>query len=113
MAYTIKKRESYRWPVEHTLEVRDGKPDVMGFDAEFKAVRQAEVQELMDRARARSITDAEFLDAIVVEIHGLQGEDGKVYRKADIEELVELFPGLIASISRAWTESVVGAARKN
>lgn len=113
MAFTIRKRESYRWPVEHTIEVRDGKPEVMSFDAEFRACKQAQVKDLMDRARASSITDAEFLDAILVEIHGLQDEAGKVYRRADLDELLELFPGLIASLSRAWTESVVGAARKN
>lgn len=113
MAYTIRKRESYRWTVEHVIEVRQGKPDAMVFDAEFKALGQARVNELMTRARSLAIQDPEFADAILVDIHELTDEGGKVYHLADLQELAERFPGILGSIGSAWMLSVQGIARKN
>jgi len=115
MAFTIKKRESYRWTVEHVVEVRNGKPELMSFDAEFKAIGRKRAEELLERARRLDIKDSEFLDEVLAEIHGLEGEGGKVYRRGDLDELAELYPGLITSISDAWIKSMVGgaAARKN
>jgi hypothetical protein len=115
MAYTIKKRESYRWTVEYVLAVKQGVSEVMAFDAEFKALGQKRTNELLSRARDLAIKDKEFADEILIELHDLEGEGGKVYRKADLEELGELFPGLFSAIGRAWSQSVLGgaAARKN
>ena len=115
MAYTIKKRESYRWTVEHVVARRAGKDEVMVFDVEFKALGKSRVQELLEHARKGEVKDDEMIEATLAEIHDLVDENQKPYVKADLEQLAEMFPGLIASIAEAWARSVAGgaAARKN
>jgi hypothetical protein len=115
VAFTVKKRDSYRWTVEHTIAVRAGKPEVMTFDAEFKALGKKAIEDLMERARKGAVQDGEMLDQTLLEIHDLVDENSKPYTKADLEALCEVYPGLLGSIAEAWTRSVVGgaAARKN
>lgn len=117
MAFTIKKRESYRWTVEHVLEKRQGKHEVMAFDVEFKAMPQSRIEKLLEQARDLKINDLDFMAEVLVGWHGLDDESGSAfaYSRAHLEHLLEQYPGIAASFSRAWTESVLGgaAARKN
>jgi hypothetical protein len=119
MAYTVKPRTSYRWPVEHVIEIRQGKPERMVFDAEFKAIGQARVEALLALGRTHQINDDQFFDEVLVDLHELVDEGGKPYCKADLPKLREQFPGLYASLSKSWTDSVLGvgaagsAVRKN
>lgn len=117
MAFVIKKRDSYRWTVEHALAIKQGKPELMVFDAEFKALPQSAIEKLLEQARELKITDVEMLRQILVGWHGLKNEDGSAfeYNEANLAQLLEDFPGMAASFSRAWTASVLGqeAARKN
>jgi len=117
MAFVIKKRESYRWTIEHALEKRQGKIEVMSFDAEFKALPTSRIEVLLQQARDMKIDDMAFLGEILVAWHGLRAEDGAefAYSAENLKQLLEDFPGITASLSRAWTESVLGgtAARKN
>jgi hypothetical protein len=118
--FTIKKRESYRWPVEHVIAISAGKPEKISFDAEFRALGQARISELLKLAAVMEIKDEAFLDEILAGWHDLKdGRNGEEtpfpFSKQNLSELQELYPGITASFSRSWTESVLGgnAARKN
>jgi hypothetical protein len=117
MAFVIKKRQSYRWTVEHALQVKQGKTELMVFDAEFKALPQSTIEKLLEQAREMKTGDVEMLTEILVGWHGLKSEDGSTfeYNEDNLKQLLEEFPGLAGSFSRAWSESVLGqvAARKN
>lgn len=117
MPFVIKKRDSYRWTVEHALEKRAGKMELMVFDAEFKALPQSRIEKLLEQGRELRITDLEMLGEILANWHGLKNEDGSTfeYNEANLKQLLEDFPGMAASFSKAWTDSVLGgaAARKN
>jgi len=120
MAFTIKKRESYRWTIEHALEKREGKVESVTFDAEFKALPQKKIEELMEKARGLKIDDLTFLDEILVGWHGLddaRGEQAEAFpfNRENVRALLELYPGIGASLSKGWTDSVLGwaATRKN
>jgi hypothetical protein len=117
MAFVIKKRDSYRWTIEHALEKRQGKVELMSFDAEFKALPTSRIDVLLEQARQLKIDDVTFLGEILVAWHGLRAEDGAefAYSAENLKQMLEEFPGITASLSRAWTESVLGGtvARKN
>lgn len=118
MAHVVKKRDTYRWTVDHVIEVRAGKQEVMSFDAEFKALPKSKIEDLMKQAQLAArgesaLKDDAFIGEVLHELHGIVREDNTPFRKADLDELVEIFPGLLTSLGRAWTESVLGFPRKN
>lgn len=123
MAFQIKKRESYSWTVNHVVSRSEGEPNLMVFDAEFKALPQSKVRDISERLRKRAINDDQFIDEILSGWRGLANEAGETfdYSPANLKTLMELFPGLVGSITAAWFESVLGlgdsilgkAARKN
>lgn len=125
MAFAIKKRDSYRWTVEHIIGKTDGKPDVMRFDVEFKAVSRTEYQALAARLTGPSkMSDEQFTDEVLRGWHGLDGEDGAefAFDKTNVAKLLELYPGIAGSIMSGFMDSVSGgfagallsqAARKN
>ena len=111
----IKRRESYRWTVEHVIGKRNGKPDVLAFDIEFKALPESKVYDLIAEARAGALGNDRFIEEAIIGWHDMKRDDGAVWEFSAeaLKELCEQFPGMPASLSRAWTESVTGAARKN
>jgi len=120
MGFSIKKRESYRWTIEHVIEKREGRSVTISFDAEFKALGQARVNELLKLASTLQIDDDAFLTEILVGWHDAKDErTGEArefpYSSENLAELREAYPGIVTSLSRAWTDSVLGggAARKN
>jgi len=125
VAFAIKKRDSYRWTVEHIIGKTDGKPEVMRFDAEFKALSRTEYQALSARLTgATRMSDEQFTDEVLTGWHGLVGEDAAefAYDKTNVAKLLELYPGIAGSIMSAFMDSVSGgfagallsqAARKN
>lgn len=106
----IKKRESYRWTVEHVAAVADGKPELLKFDVEFKALTQTAVDQVLAKAAARTLSDDEFIGAVLIGWHDMKREDGSAweYSAQAIRELADLYSGVGGSISRAWVASVKG-----
>ena len=117
--FEVKERKSYTWTVEHVAGEKGGKPNVMRFDAEFKALRTPQVGELLERLRAGDMKDQEFLREILMGWHGLgDGRAGELtefaYDQTNLELLIDLYPGIVGSITQAYIDSVSGAAaRKN
>src|SRR5258706_14286768 len=111
MAFAIKKRDSYRWTVEHIIGKTDGKPEVMRFDAEFKALSRTEYQALSARLTgAAKMSDEQFTDEVLRGWHGLAGEDGAefAFDKTNLAKLLDLYPGIAGSIMSAFMDSVSG-----
>jgi hypothetical protein len=106
----IKKRESYRWTVEHVAAMRNGEPELFTFDAEFKALTKTAVDQVLAKAAARKLSDEEFLGGIVAGWHDMKREDGSPweYSPEAVRELEDLYSGVGASICRAWVASVKG-----
>lgn len=116
MAFIIKKRDSYRWTVEHTLEVKDGKPVNISFDAEFRALTKARISEIMAEVSTGKMDDSAFIGEVLVGWHDVRSADGESwpFSVEAVKELCENYPGMEASISSAWVRSVTGGAvRKN
>lgn len=120
MAFTIKKRESYRWTVEHALEKREGKLEFLTFDAEFRAFAQTKIEELFKRISTMEMDDMAMLDEIMVGWSGLDDSRGDKaeafpFSRDNLKALLDMYPGMAASLSQAWTNSVLGGAatRKN
>ncbi len=106
----IKKRDSYRWTVKHTISQRAGKPELLTFDIEFKALSQSRVTELVGLALTQKLPNELFITETMVGWHDLKREDNTAWEFsiAAVRELCELYPGMPASLSRAWSESVNG-----
>ena len=112
----VKKRESYRWTVEHVVAKRSGKAEVFAFDVEFKALSQSKVNELAIRAAKLQLPVDDFIAETFAGWHDMTKEGAVepwAYSPEAVKELIELYPGLPSSLIAAWTESVTGAARKN
>jgi len=115
MAFAIKKRDSYPWTVEHVIAKRKGEPQLMSFDAEFKALPQQRLDEMMKLAQVGKLNNGTLLDEVLVGWHDLTGEDGAefTFDRTNLDKLAELYPGILGSLVRAFMDSIVGAARKN
>lgn len=116
MAATLKKRDTFRWTVEHLVQIVSGVPEFMKFDAVFRAVPQTRVVEIMGLAKKGELKDDAFLAEVLVGWADLDDEAGKPleFTPENLAQLREAYPGIVGSITRAFTESVMGgAARKN
>ena len=111
MAFAIKKRDSYRWTVEHVIGKIKGKQELMSFDAEFKALPQARLDEMMTLAQVGKLSNGTLLDEVLVGWHDLSRDEAEfTYGKTNLDMLAELYPGILGSIVRAYMDSIVGAA---
>lgn len=113
---SIRRAESYRWTVSHAVGMTKGKPELLVFDVDFKALAQSRVSELMRKALLGELKSEEFVAEVMTGWHEMQDAEGKTwpFSVEAVRELCEIYPGMPASISKAWTDSVTGAAaRKN
>lgn len=124
MPYTIRKRDTYRWPVRHVVEIVKGREVEMAFDGVFKAIPTKRVNELLVACAKGDMEDGAFLDEVFAGWDDLELEPEPVvhasapppaklpfeYDAANLQLLIETYPGITGSIAAAWTESVVGGA---
>lgn len=113
---TVKRAETYRWTVDHAVAKRAGETEFFSFDVEFKALPQKQVLELVAKAVSGNLPNDTFVTETMAGWHDLKRADGTVleFSLDGVKELCELYPGMPASLSRAWIDSVTGkAARKN
>ena len=117
--FKIQKRDTYPWTVEHVVAVVQGKPELMKFDAEFKALPSSRATEILGALQTGKMKDPEFLAEVLSGWHGLgdgRTADGQEFKfdQTNLELLIELYPGIVGSFTQAWMESISGAAaRKN
>ncbi len=112
MPFTVRKRESYRWTVEHLLSMRDGKPDEMlKFDVEFKALSAKEAEDAINGIKSDPDSPWTFCERVLVGWH--DAPHGWEFSIEKLKELCDFYPGLTGSLLRAFMASLGVAAQKN
>lgn len=126
MAFVLKQSASYTWPVTFKLPVDGGKYEKQTFDAEFKRLPQARIDEIQEAVqdRARSIAnnqepdspinDRTVADEILIGWSNVLDADGDEipFTATNKQTLLEV-PALASAIIVAFFESVTGNKLKN
>lgn len=129
MSVVLTKTPAYWADAFFVLPDQPGRPMVIEFRLRFKRLRKTESEELNRRIRINSdrhqaqlramidgkpvpelqieVTDAQVLDAVLVDWEGFTAEDGTaaMYTVAARNQLCEDYPGIEAAMVRAWLES--------
>lgn len=114
MAWSVKKRESYRWSVEHVVSMKNGAPlEVMKIDVEFKVLSIKEIEEQVNKVRTELMDPWEFFGNVLAGWH--DAPEGWDFSIDKLKELCLLYPGFEGSLTRSLLASLLGgsAARKN
>jgi len=126
MAFVLKQSTSYSWPVSFKLPADGGKYEKQSFDAEFKRLPQARINEIQTEVQARikaaerneaiedGITDQSIAREILIGWSGIVDDDGDevAYSTASRDQLLEV-PTVAAAVILAYFESLTGQKAKN
>jgi len=126
MAFVLKQSASYKWPVTCRLPVDGGRFEKQTFDAEFKRLPQARINEIrveaqrMVKAAERNellddgITDQSIAREVLVGWAGIVDDDGDEIKFSDAtcDQLLNV-PMVASAIIEAYFDSVVGNKVKN
>ena len=126
MAFVLKQSASYKWPVTCRLPVDGGRFEKQTFDAEFKRLPQARINEIrveaqrMVKAAERNellddgITDQSIAREVLVGWAGIVDDDGDEIKFSDAmcDQLLNV-PMVASAIIEAYFDSVVGNKAKN
>jgi hypothetical protein len=126
MAFVLKQSTSYKWPVSFKLPVDGGKYEKQTFEAEFRRLPQARLNEIQDAVQERTraakagepidgmINDQAVADEILIGWSNVLDEDGDEipFTTANKQQLLEV-SALASSIIVAYFESVTGNKLKN
>jgi len=126
MAFVLKQSASYTWPVSFKLPADGGKYEKQSFDAEFKRLPQARINEIQVEVQARikaaerneaiedGITDQSIAREILVGWSGIVDDEGDqvAYSIATRDQLLEV-PTVAAAVILAYFESLTGNKIKN
>lgn len=113
MGFAIKQTASYSWPVTLELPADGGRFEKHTFDAEFRRLNQARIEEIMAAAVASQLRDVEVADEVMIGWKGIteNGEEIPYSEKSKSDLLgMQL---VAAAVIKAWMESLSGAKRKN
>jgi hypothetical protein len=122
MAFVLKQKDSYTWPVPLLLPGDGGRREKNTFEAEFKRLSQSRLKEIGRIARAieKGEADEDEMDVQTMAKEMLIGWSGVVddagepvpFSVAALSQLLEI-PSVAAQIVRAFYESYEDAKRKN
>jgi hypothetical protein len=122
MAFVLKQKDSYTWPVPLLLPGDGGRREKNTFDAEFKRLPQSRLNEIGRVARAVEKGEApeDEMDAQTLAREMLIGWSGIVddagkdvpFSEAALAQLLEI-PSVATQIVRAFYEGYEDAKRKN
>ena len=112
MAFVIKRKESFSWPVKVDLP-EDGKFRRHTFEAEFKNIPTSRFQELLDLSQTGDINDVDIVREVMIGWSGILDDNGEEmpFVKAKFDELLEVF-GIPQAIAQAFVESQTGGAKR-
>ena len=126
MAFVLKQSTSYSWPVSFKLPTDGGKFEKQTFDAEFKRLPQARINEIQIEVQARikaaerneSITDAisdqSIAEELLVGWSGVVDGDGDEVPFSEVNKQQLLAVATVASaIIVAYFDSLTGVKTKN
>jgi hypothetical protein len=126
MAFVLKQSSSYTWPVSVKLPADGGKFEKQTFDAEFKRLPQARINEIQVEVQARikaaernesvdgNISDQSIANELLVGWSGVVDGDGDeiLFSEAIKEQLLDI-PTVAAAIIIAYFDSLTGTKAKN
>lgn len=111
MAFKLKQKSTFTWPVKVQIPVDGGTYDVGTFDAEFRRLPRSEVESLSAQVFNSEITGIEAVKRILVGWSGVVDDGQDVpYSEARRDELLEI-AGVGVVLFRAFTEANNGAAQ--
>src|SRR5258708_4506337 len=109
MAWSVKKRETYRWTVEHMVSMKNGAPfEVMKIDFEFKIVPVKEIEDQANKVRADLMDPWDFFGNVLAGWH--DAPDGWEFSIDKLKELCLLYPGFEGSLTRSLRNSLLGGS---
>lgn len=126
MAFVLKQSSSYSWPVSVKLPADGGKFEKQTFDAQFKRLPQARINEIQVDVQTRikaaerneplegGISDQSIADELLVGWSGVVDSDGDevLFSEALKEQLLDI-PTVAAAIIVAYFDSLTGSKAKN
>jgi hypothetical protein len=126
MAFVLKQSTTYSWPVTFKLPADGGKFEKQTFDAEFKRLPQARINEIQVEVQARvkasernesitdGINDQSIADEILVGWSGVVDGDGDEvpFSAANKQQLLDI-PTVASAIIVAYFDSLTGVKAKN
>lgn len=116
MAFILKQKATYTWPIVLLIPVDGGTRQKHTFDGEFRRLPQSRINEIIKVARATELgrlDDDEMLDdkaaarEILVGWSGVLDEDNNEipFSEASLAQLLEL-PTIAGQIIKAWFNSM-------
>jgi len=123
MAFVLKQKASYVWPVPLIIPTDGGRKEKHTFDAEFRRLPQSRINEIIKLARAmelgRAGEDEELDDKtaakeILCGWSGVTDDKGEEipFSEAKLADMLEI-PTVGAQIIRAWFNSMELAKKGN
>ena len=126
MSFVLKQSGSYQWPVCVKLPIDGGKYEKQTFDAEFKRLPQARINQIRDdvqramRAAERNeeledpISDQQIAREVLAGWSGILDEDGDEvpFSQASCDELLNV-PMVAQAIIESYFQSLTGNKAKN
>lgn len=126
MAFVLKQSASYKWPVSVKLPADGGKFDKQTFDAEFKRLPQARINEIQAEVQLRikaaernepvdnGITDQSIANELLVGWSGVVDAEGdEVPFSESTKQLLLDIPTVASAIIVAYFDSLTGTKAKN
>ena len=126
MAFVLKQSSSYSWPVSVKLPADGGKFEKQTFDAQFKRLPQARINEIQVDVQTRikaaerneplegGINDQSIADELLIGWDGVVDGDGDAvtFSEAVKQQLLDI-PTVASAIIVAYFESLAGVKTKN
>ena len=126
MSFVLKQSSSYKWPVSFKLPVDGGKFEKQTFDAEFKRLPQARINEIQTDVQTRikaaernelvdtSVTDISIANELIIGWEGVVDSDGDAVTFCETvkQQLLDI-PTVASAIIVAYFDSLAGVKTKN
>ena len=126
MSFVLKQSSSYKWPVSFKLPVDGGKFEKQAFDAEFKRLPQARINEIQTDVQTRikaaernelvdtSVTDISIANELIIGWEGVVDSDGDAVTFSETvkQQLLDI-PTVASAIIVAYFDSLAGVKTKN
>lgn len=126
MSFVLKQSSSYKWPVSFKLPVDGGKFEKQTFDAEFKRLPQARINEIQTDVQTRikaaecnevvdsSVTDISIANELIIGWEGVVDSDGDAVTFSETvkQQLLDI-PTVASAIIVAYFDSLAGIKTKN
>lgn len=111
--FKLDQSNFYSWPVKVDIPTDSGKFESASFDGHFKRISQTRVEEIIDLAAKKELSDVGLASEVLIGWKGVQdGGEETPYSESAKEKLLDI-PSVAKSVVLAFFESLNGAKRKN